>query len=311
MSFQEINQLAGIAVVNGYAHEVVALNEVLAFDLRFNLHHPKMAAIYMLETPINGCHFEVVRRDGRRYHIGDDIAARILGEEKSYMATIEQMATMAKEQQGLVKKFTRKCDMFSRLFPEEAKEEMLKARQKEMEEQYIDQAGGVLSRLSQANTALPTEPVSPLAEGAIPVEVSSRIRTKLRTNCEIQYALAQSSLPSWVEFLESKREQVLGSTDVWSEIDPTGTMKLFARDGKIFLNREGEIVGTWDSYGEAHSFLRLGTNSLPNPVLPLTLQAYERTIASIPVDKEILKKAILAQVTPILCDSKLWDFLNA
>jgi hypothetical protein len=113
MSFQKINQLAGAAIVHGFVDEIVELNEVLAFDLRFNLRHPKIQAIYMLETPINGCHFEVVKRDGSRHHVGGDIAGRILGEEKAYMSNLEQIATQAKEQSGLIKQFCRKCDLRS------------------------------------------------------------------------------------------------------------------------------------------------------------------------------------------------------
>ncbi len=126
MDFNDVKTLAGRALVHGFAQEVVALNEVLAFDLRFNLRHPKIAAIYMLETPINGCHFEVVKRDGGRYHVGGDIAGKLLGEEKAYMGTLEQMATQAKEQSSLIKQFCRKSDLYEKLYPKEAMEQNMK-----------------------------------------------------------------------------------------------------------------------------------------------------------------------------------------
>lgn len=312
MSFQKINQLAGAAIVHGFVDEIVELNEVLAFDLRFNLRHPKIQAIYMLETPINGCHFEVVKRDGSRHHVGGDIAGRILGEEKAYMSNLEQIATQAKEQAGLIKQFCRKCDLFSKIYPEEYQEQQLKDRQKAMEEDYLNRAGGVMSRLANADKTLADEPpkVSLPAANPISAAVSSRIRAKLRTNCEIQYAVAQGHLPSWIEFLRDKSGQVLGEKEIWTETDPTGALRFEARGGKIILSRDGTEVGAWDSYESAHKFLRLGANSLPNPVLPLTKNSYERTVEAIPADEALLRPTIRAQVTASICDPKLWDFLN-
>ena len=312
MSFQKINQLAGAAIVHGFADEIIELNEVLAFDLRFNLRHPKIQAIYMLETPINGCHFEVVKRDGSRHHVGGDIAGQILGEEKAYMSNIEQIANQAKEQSGLIKQFCRKCDLFSKLYPEEHQEQQLKERQTTMEEDYLNRAGGVLSRLANADKSLADKPpqISSPAANSVSAGVSGRIRTKLRTNCEIQYAVAQEYLPSWIEFLHDKRGQVLGKGEIWTETDPTGILRFEARGGKIILSREGTEIGAWNSYESAHRFLRLGANSLPNPVLPLTKNSYERTVAAIPADEALLRPTIRAQVTASICDPELWDFLN-
>lgn len=310
MSFQKITLLAGAAIVHGFADEIIELNEVLAFDLRFNLRHPKIQAIYMLETPINGCHFEVVKRDGTRHHVGGDIAGRILGEEKAYMSNIEQIATQAKEQSGLIKQFCRKCDLFSKIYPEEHQEQQLKDRQKVMEEDYLNRAGGVMSRLANADKVLAAEPpMVSLPYNPVSAAVSGRIRSKLRTNCEIQYAVAKGHLPRWIEFLHDKSGQVLGKGEVWTETDPTGVLRFVAKGGKITLSRDGTEVGAWDSYEDAHTFLRLGANSLPNPVLPLTEISYERTVEAIPADEALLRPIIRAQVTASICDPKLWDFL--
>ena len=309
--FKDINRLAESAIALGFADEIIELNQVLAFDLRFNLRHPKIAAIYMLETPINGCHFEVVKRDGNRYHTGGDIAAKILGEEKAYMSNLEQIAIQAKEQTGLIKQFCRKCDLFGKLYPQEAQEQEMKDRQKAMEEQYLDRAGGVMSRLANADKSLPEAPVpSPIAEPVVSAAVSSRLRTKLRTNCEIQYAVAQAHLPKWIDFLHSKIGQVLGRGEHWIDSDPTGTLRFEAKGGKISLSRGGEVVGSWSDYEEAHRFLVLGTNSLPNPILPLTKTSYDRTVTGIPADEALLRKAIRAQVTSSICDSELWSHLG-
>ncbi len=310
--FQRINRLAGIAIANGFAHEVIALNEVLAFDLRFNLQHPKISAVYMLETPINGCNFEVVKRDGSRYHTGADIAAKILGEERAYMANLEQMATMAKDQQGLIKKFCRKCDLFSRIFPEEAAQDMMKERAKQMQEQYMGRAAGVMSRLASADKSLPEPEIETAvpSQPAVSAAVSGRIRSKLRANCEIQYAVAQAHLPRWLDFLASKEGQILSKTEVFTDSDPTGILRLTARAGKLALSRDGEVVGEWDNWEDARKFLALGTNTLPNPVLPLTQASYDRTTDGIPADVEVLKQAIRAQVSASICDEELWNFLN-
>lgn len=311
MGFQEINKLAGAALVHGFVDEVIELNEVLAFDLRFNLRHPKIQAIYMLETPINGCHFEVVKRDGSRYHVGGDIAATILGEEKAYMSNLEEIANQAKEQSGLIKQFCRKCDLFSKLYPEEHRQNQLKEKQKALEEEYLNRAGGVLSRLSRADKILPATPTEvQTPRSAVTSAVSSRIRAKLRTHCEMQYAVAQAHLYRWIEFLGDKRSQVLGSSEIWTDSDPTGTLKFEARGGKILLSRGGERIGEWDSYEAAHAFLRLGKNSLPNPVLPLTKHSYDRTVEAIPVDEALLRPVIRAQVTENICDPELWSHLN-
>ena len=321
VSAKKINCLAGSAIALGFVDEIIELNQVLAFDLRFNLRHPKIAAIYMLETPINGCHFEVVKRDGTRYHTGGDIAGKILGEEKAYMTNLEGIAMQAKEQSGLIKQFCRKSDLYEKLFPQEAQEQQMKDRAKAMEEEYLDQAGSsvlsyldragsVLSRLANADKSLP-EVTQPIVEvPVVSAAVSSRLRTKLRTNCEIQYAVAQAHLPKWIDFLHSKIGQVLGGGEHWVDSDPTGTLRFEAKGGKIVLKRDGEIVASWDDYEEAHKFMVLGTNSLPNPVLPLTKISYDRTIAGIPADAATLKKAIRAQVTSNICDSELWSHLG-
>ena len=310
-SFKQINQLAGRAIVLGFADEIIELNEVLAFDLRFNLRHPKIAAIYMLETPINGCHFEIVKRDGQRYHTGGDIAAKILGEEKAYMSNLEQIAVQAKEQTGLIKQFCRKCDLFGKLYPQEAAEQQMKDRQKAMEEQYLDRAGGVMSRLANANKGLSPVPApAPMAEPVVSVAVSTRLRSKLRINCEVQYAVAQAHLPKWIDFLHSKKGQVLGKGEVWVDSDPTGTLRFESKGGQILLGRGGETVASWDSYDEAYKSLILGTNSLPNPVFPLTKTSYDRTVAGIPADEAVLRKAIRVQVTSSICDAELWSHLS-
>ena len=322
-SFKKINRLAGSAIALGFADEIIELNQVLAFDLRFNLRHPKIAAIYMLETPINGCHFEVVKRDGTRYHTGGDIAGKILGEEKAYMSNLEGIAMQAKEQSGLIKQFCRKSDLYEKLYPKEAAEQQMKDRQKLMEEEYLDRAGGgvlsylnradsVMARLANADKGLPEEApqVSTIVAPVVSAAVSSRLRTKLRINCEIQYAVAQAHLPKWLDFLHSKSGQVLGGGEHWVDSDPTGTLRFEAKGGKIILSRDGEIVASWDDYEEAHKSLVLGINSLPNPVLPLTKTSYDRTIAGIPADEATLKKAIRAQVTASICDSELWSHLG-
>ncbi len=320
--FKKINRLAGAAIVLGFADEIIELNQVLAFDLRFNLRHPKVAAIYMLETPINGCHFEVVKRDGTRYHTGGDIAGKILGEEKAYMTNLEGIAMQAKEQSGLIKQFCRKSDLYEKLFPQEAQEQQMKDRQKLMEEEYLDQAGSsVLSYLGRANSVMATlsnadkglaeVPVPALiTEPVVSAAVSSRLRTKLRINCEIQYAVAQAHLPTWIDFLHSKIGQVLGKGEVWLDSDPTGTLRFAAKGGKILLSRDGEVVGSWDDYEEAHKYMVLGTNSLPNPILPLTKTSYDRTVAGIPADEATLKKAVRAQVTSSICNVELWSHLG-
>jgi hypothetical protein len=307
----KITDLAGAAIVHGFVDEVVTLNEVLAFDMRFNLRHPKLAAIYMLEVPINGCNFEVVKRDGQRYHVGGDIAGKILGEEKSYMSTLESVATQAKEQSGLIKQFCRKCDLFSQLYPQEAQEQQLKDRQKMMEDSYLQQAGGVLSRLSKADQKLPDMPVNPADPSPVSAAVADRLRTKLRTNCEIQYTVAQTHIGKWLDFLRSKKGQVLSKTENFRDSDPTGALKFEAVGGKLVLSREGEKLGEWDDYSQAYSFLRLGANTLPNTLLPLTDQSYERTISGISVDEDVLKKAIGSQVSENLCTASLWSRLNS
>jgi len=308
--FKDINRLAGSAIALGFADEIIELNEVLAFDLRFNLRHPKIAAIYMLETPINGCHFEVVKRDGNRYHTGGDIAGKILGEEKAYMSNLEQIAIQAKEQSGLIKQFCRKCDLFGKLYPQEAQEQEMKDRQKAMEEDYLNRAGGVMSRLAKADKSLPEVPVPSIEAPVVSAAVSTRLRTKLRINCEVQYAVAQAHLPKWIDFLHDKIGQVLGGGEHWVDSDPTGTLRFEAKGGKINLSRDGEVVGSWSDYEEAHKSLVLGTNSLPNPILPLTKTSYDRTIAGIPADEATLKKAIRAQVTSSICDVALWSHLG-
>jgi hypothetical protein len=310
MSIQKITHMAAGAIIHGYAEEIVRLNEVLAFDMRFNLRHPKIAALYMLETPINGAHFEVVKRDGNRYHVGGDIAAKILGEEKAYMSTLENVATQAKEQTGLIKQFCRKCNLFDKLYPQEAQEQQLKDRQKLMEEQYMDQAGGIMARLSKIDKVLPLMPVNP-ARSTISAAVSERLRTKLRTNCEIQYAVTQAHIQKWIDLCAEKTGHVLSFTENFRDSDPTGNLRFQAQAGELTLTRDGEVVGKWDSYEDAHAFLRLGTNTLPNPVLPLTKQSYARTVDVIPVDEAVLREAISAQVTETICDSDLWKHLKS
>jgi hypothetical protein len=320
-SFKKINRLAGSAIALGFSDEIIELNQVLAFDLRFNLRHPKIAAIYMLETPINGCHFEVVKRDGTRYHTGGDIAGKILGEEKAYMSNLEGIAMQAKEQSGLIKQFCRKSDLYEKLFPKEAAEQQMKDRQKLMEEEYLDQAGGsilsyldrannVMARLASADKSLPEVPQPIVAEPVVSAAVSTRLRTKLRINCEVQYAVAQAHLPKWIDFLHSKIGQVLGGGEVWLDSDPTGTLRFEAKGGKILLSRDGELVASWDDYEEAHKSMVLGTNSLPNPVLPLTKTSYDRTVAGIPAEETLLRKAIRAQVTSSICSAELWSHLG-
>ena len=330
-SFKKINRLAGSAIALGFADDIIELNMVLAFDLRFNLRHPKVAAIYMLETPINGCHFEVVKRDGSRYHTGGDIAGKILGEEKAYMGNLEGIAMQAKEQSGLIKQFCRKSDLYEKLYPKEAAEQAQKDKAKAMEEHYLDRAGAgaggmgggstlsyldransVMSRLAAADKSLPETdlPAPAIVAPVVSAEVSSRLRTKLRINCEIQYAVAQAHLPKWIGFLHSKIGQVFGGAENWADSDPTGTLRFVAKDGKITLSRDGDVVGSWDDYEEAHKYMVLGTNSLPNPIFPLTKTSYDRTVAGIPADDETLKKAIRAQVTASICDSGLWEHLG-
>lgn len=320
-SFKKINRLAGSAIALGFSDEIIELNQVLAFDLRFNLRHPKIAAIYMLETPINGCHFEVVKRDGTRYHTGGDIAGKILGEEKAYMSNLEGIAMQAKEQSGLIKQFCRKSDLYEKLFPKEAAEQQMKDRQKMVEEEYLDQAGGgvlsyldransVMARLANADKGLPEVPQPIVAEPVVSAAVSTRLRTKLRINCEVQYAVAQAHLPKWIDFLHSKIGQVLGGGEVWLDSDPTGTLLFEAKGGKILLSRDGELVASWDDYEEAHKSMVLGTNSLPNPVLPLTKTSYDRTVAGIPAEETLLRKAIRAQVTSSICSAELWSHLG-
>jgi hypothetical protein len=136
------------------------------------------------------------------------------------------------------------------------------------------------------------------------------LRTKLRTNCEIQYAVAQAHLPKWISFLHGKIGQVFGGGEHWVDSDPTGTLRFEAKGGKIILSRDGEVVGSWDDYEEAHRTMVLGTNTLPNPILPLTKTSYDRTIAKIPADEATLKKAIRAQVTSSICDAELWSHLG-
>lgn len=308
---KKITALAGAAIVHGFAEDIVALNEVLAFDMRFNLRHPKLAAIYMLEVPINGCNFEVVKRDGNRYHVGGDIAGKILGEEKAYMSTLENVATQAKEQSGLIKQFCRKCDLFSQLYPQEAMEQAQKDRAKQMEDSYLQQAGGVLSRLAKADTKLPEMPVNPAIPSPVSAAVADRLRTKIRTNCEIQYTVAQTHLGKWLDFLNSKRGQTLGKAENFRDADPTGSLKFEAVGGKLVLSREGEKLGEWTDYAEAYKFLRLGANTLPNVVLPLTDQSYERTVSGISVDEDVLRIAIGAQVTEKICTASLWERLTS
>jgi hypothetical protein len=327
-SFKKINHLAGSAIALGFADEIIELNMVLAFDLRFNLRHPKIAAIYMLETPINGCHFEVVKRDGSRYHTGGDIAGKILGEEKAYMGNLEGIAMQAKEQSGLIKQFCRKSDLYEKLYPKEAAEQAHKDRAKAMEEDYLDRAGAasgggstlsyleranrVMGILADADKSLPEKvtPISTIEPPVVSAAVSSRLRTKLRTNCEIQYAVAQQQLPKWIGFLHSKIGQVLGKGEHWIDSDPSGTLRFAAKGGKITLSRDGEVVGSWDDYEEAHKSMVLGTNALPNPILPLTKTSYDRTVAGIPADGDTLKKAIRAQVTSSICSLELWSHLG-
>jgi hypothetical protein len=331
-SFKKINRLAGSAIALGFADDIIELNLVLAFDLRFNLRHPKIAAIYMLETPINGCHFEVVKRDGTRYHTGGDIAGKILGEEKAYMGNLEGIAMQAKEQSGLIKQFCRKSDLYEKLYPKEAQEQAHKDRAKAMEEDYLDRAGAgagggmgggstlsyleradrVMGILAKADKSLPetVTPVSPIEPPVVSAAVSSRLRTKLRTNCEIQYAVAQAHLPKWIDFLHSKIGQVLGGGEHWADSDPTGTLRFVAKGGKIILSRDGEVVGSWDDYEEAHKYMVLGTNTLPNPILPLTKTSFDRTVVGIPADEALLKKAIRAQVTASICSVELWSHLG-
>ena len=308
---KKITALAGAAIVHGFAEDIVALNEVLAFDMRFNLRHPKLAAIYMLEVPINGCNFEVVKRDGNRFHVGGDIAGKILGEEKAYMSTLENVATQAKEQSGLIKQFCRKCDLFNQLYPQEAMEQAQKDRAKQMEESYLQQAGGVISRLAKADQRLPEMPASPAVPSPVSAAVADRLRTKLRTSCEIQYTVAQTHLGKWLDFLASKRGQILSKTENFRDIDPTGSLRFEAMSGSIILSREGTKIGEWDNYDEAYNFIRLGANTLPNVVLPLTDQSYERTISGISVDEEVLREAISAQVSEKLCTASLWTRLNS
>ncbi len=320
-SFKKINRLAGSAIALGFAEDIIELNQVLAFDLRFNLRHPKVAAIYMLETPINGCHFEVVKRDGTRYHTGGDIAGKILGEEKAYMSNLEGIAMQAKEQSGLIKQFCRKSDLYEKLYPREAQEQQMKDRAKAMEEDYLDRAGSsvltyldrassVMARLANADKSLPEVPQPIVDTSVVSAAVSNRLRTKLRINCEIQYAVTQAHLPKWIDFLHSKIGQVLGGGEHWADSDPTGTLRFEAKGGKILLSRDGEIVGSWNDYEEAHKYMVLGTNSLPNPILPLTKTSYDRTISGIPADEATLKKAIRAQVTSNICDVELWSHLD-
>jgi len=308
---QRITQFAGQAIVAGFSDEIVRLNEVVAFDLRFNLRHPKIAAIYMLETPINGCHFEVVKRDGNRYHVGGDIAARILGEEKAYMSTLENIATQAKEQTGLIKQFCRKCNLFEKLYPDDAREQQMKDRAKAMEEQYINQAGGIMARLSKVDTAIPELPVTIEPKTKVSTAVAERLHSKLRANCEIQFAVAQAHISKWVDFLSSKINQVLSYTENFKDTDPTGVLKFEALGGKISLLRNGEIIGEWDNYEQAYAFMKLGLNQLPNPVLPITKVSYDRTVEAIPVDEAVLKRAISAQVGKSICSSELWVYLNS
>lgn len=308
---KKITALAGAAIVHGFADDIVTLNEVLAFDMRFNLRHPKLAAIYMLEIPINGCNFEVVKRDGQRYHVGGDIAGKILGEEKAYMSTLENVATQAKEQSGLIKQFCRKCDLFSQLYPQEAQEQAQKDRAKQMEDSYLQQAGGVLSRLAKADKALPIMPVNPAKPSPVSAAVADRLRSKLRTNCEIQYTVAQTHLGKWLDFLRSKRGQVLSKAENFRDSDPTGSLRFEAIGGKLVLSREGEKLGEWTDYTEAYKFLRLGANTLPNTLLPLTDESYERTVSSIPVEEDLLRRAIGTQVSEKICTASLWERLNS
>jgi hypothetical protein len=169
-----------------------------------------------------------------------------------------------------------------------------------------------MSRLAAADKSLPetVTPVSPIDTPVVSAAVSSRLRTKLRTNCEIQYAVAQAQLPKWIDFLHSKIGQVLGGGEHWVDSDPTGTLRFEAKDRKIILSRDGEVVGSWDDYEEAHKYMVLGTNSLPNPILPLTKTSYDRTVAGIPADEATLKKAIRAQVTSSICNAELWSHLG-
>jgi hypothetical protein len=308
---KKITALAGAAIVHGFVDDIVTLNEVLAFDMRFNLRHPKLAAIYMLEVPINGCNFEVVKRDGQRYHVGGDIAGKILGEEKAYMSTLENVATQAKEQSGLIKQFCRKCDLFNNLYPQEAQEQAQKDRAKAMEDQYLQQAGGVMSRLAKADTKLPDMPVNPAVPSPVSAAVADRLRTKLRTSCEIQYTVAQTHLGKWLDFLNSKKGQTLSKAENFRDSDPTGTLKFEAVGGKLVLSREGDKLGEWTDYGEAYRFLRLGANILPNVILPMTDQSYERTVLGISVDDDVLRRAIGAQVTEKICTASLWERLNS
>jgi hypothetical protein len=308
---KKITALAGAAIVHGFVDDIVTLNEVLAFDMRFNLRHPKLAAIYMLEVPINGCNFEVVKRDGQRYHVGGDIAGKILGEEKAYMSTLENVATQAKEQSGLIKQFCRKCDLFSQLYPQEAMEQQQKDRAKQMEDSYLQQAGGVMSRLAKADQALPAMPVNPAKPSPVSAAVADRLRSKLRTNCEIQYTVAQTHLGKWLDFLHGKKGQVISKTENFRDSDPTGSLKFEAVGGKLVLSREGEKLGEWTDYAEAYKFMRLGANTLPNVMLPLTDTSYERTISSIPVAEDMLRRAIGTQVTEKICTASLWERLNS
>jgi hypothetical protein len=177
---------------------------------------------------------------------------------------------------------------------------------------YLERAETVMARLASADKSLPETVVSvPSAEPpVVSAAVSSRLRTKLRTNCEIQYAVAQAHLPKWIDFLHSKIGQVLGGGEHWVDSDPTGTLRFEAKGRKIILSRDGEVVGSWDDYEEAHKYMVLGTNSLPNPILPLTKTSYDRTVAGIPADDATLKKAIRAQVTSNICNAELWSHLG-
>ena len=79
----------------------------------------------------------------------------------------------------------------------------------------------------------------------------------------------------------------------------------------MILSREGEKLGEWDDYSEAYKFMRLGANTLPNNVLPLTDESYERTVSSIPVEEDVLRQAIGTQVSENICTASLWERLNS
>ncbi len=169
-----------------------------------------------------------------------------------------------------------------------------------------------MGKLSRADRATPPPAhAEEILPSPVSAAVSERIQSKLRTHCEIQYALAQAHLSNWLGYLNSKSGQVIAKGEIWKDTDPSGSMVLLARNGRIQLSRDGMYVNEWDSYDAAHAWLKLGLNTLPNPVLPLTQASYRRTVDAIPADGALVKKAIRAQVTANICDTDLWDTLNS